>query len=137
MKTAFAVFVAFIFLLVGWFFLAALLFGVGYVASHAREGVGLMHFLHVLLMWVLGHGFGGFLATYITPQIFKDIDAASIATSFMSVVITLAIILGLLSLLVVKQGGSSVGELILFVVQVAAVIIGARIGKSMYVSSNA
>ena len=137
MKTAFAVFVAIIIMLIGWFFLAALLYGVGYVASHARQGIGLMHLLHVLLMWVLGPGFGGFLATFITPQIFKDVEASSIATSFISVVVTLAVVMGLLSLLVVKQEESGIGEFILFVVQVSAIVIGAKIGKSMHVASNA
>ena len=137
MKVALGVLVAFVFLLVGWFFLAALLYGVGYVASHAREGVSLMHFLNILLMWLLGPGFGGFLATYITPQIFKETDVATIATSFISVVITLAVVMGILSFLLVQQERSSIGQFVLFVVQVSAIVIGAKIGKSMHVASNA
>jgi len=137
LKTAFAVIVAIVLMLIGWFFLAALLYGVGYVASHAREGIGLMHLLHVLLMWVLGPGFGGFLATFVTPQIFKDIEASSIAISFISVVVTLAVVIGLLSLLVVKQKQSGIGEFVLFVVQVSAIVAGAKIGKSMHVATIA
>jgi len=124
MKAALAVIVAFLFLLVGWLFLAALLYGVGYVASHAREGIGLMHLFNVLLMWVLGPGFGGFLATYVTPRMFKEIDAATISTSFISVVVTLAVVMGLMSLLFVQQDKSGIGQLVLFVVQVSAIIIG-------------
>lgn len=137
MKTALAVIVAGIFMLIGWLMLAALLYGVMYVASHAREGVGLMHLLNILLMWVLGPGFGGFLATYITPRVFKTIDASTIATSFISVVVTLAVVLGLLSLMFVQQNGAGVGQFVLFVVQVAAIVFGAKIGKSVYVTSNA
>lgn len=124
-------------MLIGWLMLAALLYGVMYVASHAREGVGLMHLLNILLMWVLGPGFGGFLATYITPRVFKTIDASTIATSFISVVVTLAVVLGLLSLMFVQQNGAGVGQFVLFVVQVAAIVFGAKIGKSVYVTSNA
>lgn len=124
-------------MLIGWLMLAALLYGVMYVASHAREGVGLMHLLNILLMWVLGPGFGGFLATYITPRVFKTIDASTIATSFISVVVTLAIVMGLLSLMFAQHDGAGVGQFVLFVVQVAAIVFGAKIGKSVYVTSNA
>ncbi|TXH71577.1 MAG: hypothetical protein E6Q83_01025 [Thiothrix sp.] len=137
MKAALAVIVAGVFMLVGWLLLAALLYGVMYVASHSREGVGLMHLLNILLMWVLGPGFGGFLATYITPRLFKSIDVSTIATSFISVIVTLAIVMGLLSLVFPQQDGGGVGQLVLFVVQVAAIVIGAKIGKSFYVASNA
>jgi len=124
-------------MLVGWLLLAALLYGVMYLASHAREGVGLMHILNILLMWILGPGFGGFLATYITPRLFKTIDVTTITTSFISVIVTLAVIMGLLSLVFPQQDGGGIGQLILFTVQVAAIVIGARIGKSFYVASNA
>lgn len=137
MKTALAVIVAGVFMLVGWLLLAALLYGVMYVASHAREGVGLMYLLNILLMWVLGPGFGGFLATYITPRLFKTIDVSTIATSFISVIVTLAIVMGLLSLVFPQQDGGGFGQLVLFVVQVAAIVIGAKIGKSFYIASNA
>jgi len=96
-----------------------------------------MHLLNILLMWVLGPGFGGFLATYITPRVFKTIDASTIATSFISVVVTLAIVMGLLSLMFAQHDGAGVGQFVLFVVQVAAIVFGAKIGKSVYVTSNA
>lgn len=137
MKTALAVFVAFILLAGGWLFLSALLYAVGFVASHARDGVGLMHLLHVMLMWVLGPGFGGFLATFVTPRLFRQVDVATISTSFVSVVITVAIILGLLSLVFIQHGKSGIGDFVLLIVQVSAIIVGARIGKSMAVDGYA
>ena len=137
MKTALAVVVALIFLVAGWLFLSALLYAVGYVASNARDGIGLMRLLHVLLMWVLGPGFGGFLATYITPRLFKQVGIAIIFTSFVSVVITLAIILGLLSLVFVQQGKIGIGEFVLLIVQVSAIIVGAKIGKSVAIDDSA
>jgi len=130
MRAALAVVVSLIFMVAGWFLLSAMLYGVGYIGSHARAGIGLMHLLHVLLMWVLGPGFGGFLATYITPRIFKQVDISTIFTSFVSVVITVAIMLGLFSLVFGQPGNRGTGEFILFTVQLSAIIIGARIGKS-------
>lgn len=124
-------------MLIGWLMLAALLYGVMYVASHAREGVGLMHLLNVLLMWILGPGFGGFLATYITPRLFKTIDVSTVATSFISVIVTLAIVMGLLSFFVQQHDSAGIGQFLLFVVQIGAIVIGAKIGKSIYVASNA
>lgn len=88
-------------------------------------------------MGVLGPGFGGFLATFITPQLFKEKDASSITTSFISVVVTLGIVMGMVSLLVVKQEKSGIGELVLFVIHVSAIVVGAKIGKSLYVPKNA
>ena len=70
MKTTLAVIVAGVFMLIGWLLLTALLYGVMYVASHAREGVGLMHLLNILLMWILGPGFGGFLGYLHNAQAF-------------------------------------------------------------------
>jgi len=124
-------------MLVGWLMLATLLYGVMYVASHAREGVGLMHLLNILLMWVLGPGFGGFLATYITPRLFKTVDVSAIATSFISVVVTLAIVMALMFLLVSQRDGAGIGQFLLFVVQVGAIVIGTKVGKSIYVANNA
>jgi len=132
-----AVIVACAFMLIGWLMLAALLYGLMYVASRAREGVGLMHLLNTLLMLVLAPGFGGFLATYITPRVFKTIDASTIATSFISVVVTLAFVIGLLSMMFAQHDGTWVGQFVLFIVQVAAIVFGAKIGKSVYVTSNA
>jgi hypothetical protein len=137
LKTTLAVIVAGVFMLIGWLLLTALLYGVMYVASHAREGVGLMHLLNILLMWILGPGFGGFLATYITPRLFRTVDVSIIATSFISVVVTLAVVMGLLSLVYPQRDSTGIGQFVLFVVQVAAVVAGAKIGKSVYVANNA
>ena len=137
MKTALAVIVAFVFLLIGWLFLLALLFGVGYVASQARQGVGLMHILHVLLIWFLAPGFGGFLATFITPKIFREVDVATLATSFISVVVTLAVVMGLLSLFYILQEKVGINELVISTIQVVAIVVGAKIGKSSHIESDA
>src|SRR4051812_43591331 len=124
MKETLAIIVAFAFLVVGWAFLSALLFGVMYIASRAREGVGLLHLVNLLLMWVLAPGFGAFCATYATPRIFRSVDAATIAIGFISVATTLATVIFLLSF-IVQEEKSSIGRYVVFVAQVAAIIIGA------------
>lgn len=77
------------------------------------------------------------MATYVTPRLFKQVSIAIIFTSFVSVVITLAIILGLLSLVFVQQGKIGIGEFVLLIVQGSAIIVGAKIGKSVAIDDSA
>jgi len=135
-KTALAVVVAFFILIAGWFFLAALLAGIGYLASRATEGASLMFFLNTLLMWILGPGFGGFIAIYVTPKIFKTVDVTVINTSFISVVITLGIIMCLITLFLIRRESISAWQLVLLIFQTLAIVVGARIGKSIYIQSR-
>jgi len=123
MKTVFAVILAFAFLIIGWGMLATLLCGVLYVANNARAGMELLNIITILLMWILGPAFGGFLATNITSKIMKSVSATIITTSFISVVVTIATILALINF-----NQSSTGEFIMFVVQMTAIVIGAKIG---------
>ena len=116
--------------------LAALLYGVLYVASQARQGVGMMHLLNALLIWVLAPGFGGFLATFVTPTVFKAVDPSTIATSFVSVVVTLGVVVGWLLLVRADDNGGELGQFMLFLAQVAAIVVGARTGGRGYVARN-
>ena len=113
-------------MLIGWPLLTALLYGVMYVASHAREGVGLMHLLNILLMWILGPGFGGFLATYITPRLFRTVDVSIIATSFISVVVTLAVIMGLLSLVYPQRDSTGIGQFVCLLFRLPQLLPGPK-----------
>ena len=136
MKTTAAVLLACVFMLAGWLMLAALLYGVLYVASQARQGVGMMHLLNALLIWVLAPGFGGFLATFVTPTVFKAVDPSTIATSFVSVVVTLGVVVGWLLLVRADDNGGELGQFMLFLAQVAAIVVGARTGGRAYVARN-
>lgn len=133
MKIALAVLFAFIFMLLGWLILGGLLYGVLYVASHASKSVGLMHLLNLLLIWIVAPGFGGFLATYVTPRLFTKVDVRTVAVSVISIVMTLAISLAILALIFLPQSKALVGQFILFFLQVTAIIVGARIGKNISV----
>lgn len=130
MKPTFAIMVACLLMLLGWLMLGGLLYAVLWVASNAREGVGLLHILNVLLVWILGPGFGGFMAAYVTPRVFKTIDVSTITTGFISVVVTLAIVLGLFALATSPRDSAGVVQFVIFVAQVAAIVVGARIGKN-------
>lgn len=130
MKATLAVVSAFIFLIIGWAFLSVLLYGIGYIAFHARDSVGLMGVFQILLMWVLSPAFGGFLASYVTPQCFKSVRPEIIFTGFISVLITLVAITSLLNFLLVSVNKSGIGESIMFLVQFGAVVIGANIGRA-------
>lgn len=137
MKVACAVVVAFVFLLVGWGFWGLCFEGVYYVASHAREGTGLIHYLHIYLKWILCPLYGGFLATYITSRIFKEIGATTIATGFISVVVTLAVVVSLLMFLQAETYYSSISDIVVVVIQNAVIIVGAKIGNIPHEKFNA
>ena len=132
MKVAFAVIVSFVIFLLGWLFLASLLYGLAYVAAMAQNGISMMHYLNLLMMWFLGPGFGGYLATNIAPKIFKDVNAATIATSFISSVITLSVVLGLISVAALINNEFSFGGFIIFIIQVISIILGAKIGSAIH-----
>ena len=135
MKAALAVVVAVLFLVAGWGFLHVLLLGLYYVASNAREGIGLLHYLHMLSVLILCPLYGGFVAAYLTPRIFKEIDAAKIARRFIYVVVTLAVVGSLLGFLQPEKYYSSSGDIAEFVfavLQIVAVIVGAIFGKSKF-----
>ncbi|MFZ1101367.1 MAG: hypothetical protein WAN86_00530 [Hyphomicrobiaceae bacterium] len=123
-----------IFFVIGWLLLAGLLLGLLYLASAAREGIGLLHLIHLLLMWVLAPGFGGFCATYVTRQVIKGVRAETVAIAFISIVITLAVMIYLP--LVVRGEEIATGQPVVSIAQLAAIIIGSRIGWAVNVVSQ-
>ncbi len=106
------------------------LYLLGVVASKASSGLGLLHLLHVFLMWVISPGVGGFFAVSVTAHIFRSVPISTIYVSFVSVAAVLLVLLFLLGVLRVRVGGSTVGEMVIFVLQAAAIFLGARIGKT-------
>ena len=76
------------------------------------------------------------MATFVTPQIFKCVDPSTISTSFISVVMTLGLLLGGWALFFMQKEISGIGDFILFLAQVSAIVIGAKIGKFMHVISD-
>jgi hypothetical protein len=132
MKAFASIVAAFLILAAGWLFLAGLLFGVGYLGARAGGEANLMYYLNVFLMWLLGPGFGGFLASYVTPQLFTSVKPETIFVGFISVLITLSASISILSIVLPMPEKVEIGEFLIFVLQVSAIVVGAKIGKSSY-----
>ena len=137
MKIALGVVASLIIFLLGWFFLSGLLLLLGYVVAQASPEVGLMHYFHLFLMWVLGPGFGGFLATFVTPRIFKSINPDTLLTSFITIIITLYILILLIDIFFVQNESFSFWESAIILLQVSAMVLGAKIGRSVHEASYA
>jgi hypothetical protein len=117
-------------LTIGWFVIALVLSLIGVVASEARDGIGLLHIVHVLLIWVLSPAIGGFFAVCVTVLLFNSVSTHTIYVSFVSVTAVILILLFLMGVVSIRLGESSVGSLVLFALQAAAIFLGARVGKA-------
>ena len=130
MKTVLAVIVCLLLFLLGWFLLAGLLYVMGWAALKTGEKPGLFFLIHILLMLVLSPGVGAGVAIYATTTTFKSVAPIVIFTGFVSVCAVL-LLLGFLSgALSFVRGSTSIGQLIIFLLQAAAIFVGARIGRA-------
>jgi hypothetical protein len=139
MRAMLAIIFAFVVLINGWLLIAGILYGIGYLLLLEREGMALMHWLNLSLISLLSPGFGGFLATYVTPRLFKKVNANTIATGFIAVSIILTILISLVYLVLIlqeKPGVPDIGKFALFIVQVFTIVIGAKIGRRIHASIN-
>ncbi len=120
--------------------MAGIMYGIGRLLLLDQEATGLMHWINHSLMLVLSPGFGGFLATYVTPKLFNKVNADTITIGIIAVTITLATLISLVYLvffLQEKPGIPDIGKFALFIVQVFTIVIGAKIGKRLHVLINA
>ncbi len=131
MKTTAAVIVAFIFSIVAWMLLSLLLFSLAYVAARARPGgLELLHIGNLLMMWLLGPAFGGFVATFVTPKLFKTVEPGTIVAGFIAIVATLGVAFGAMKLSLVLMQKKELADAILFGGQIASMIGGALVGRA-------
>ncbi|TDI78957.1 MAG: hypothetical protein E2O81_01155 [Betaproteobacteria bacterium] len=140
MNATLAVILAFVILINGWLLMAGIMYGIGRLLLLDQEATGLMHWINHSLMLVLSPGFGGFLATYVTPKLFNKVNADTITIGIIAVTITLATLISLVYLvffLQEKPGIPDIGKFALFIVQVFTIVIGAKIGKRLHVLINA
>jgi hypothetical protein len=117
-------------LVTGWIIMAILLSLIGAIASQAHGGVGLLHLIHVFLIWVLSPGIGGFFALYVTALLFNSVSTHTIYVSFVSATAVILAVLLLAGIVSIRLGESPLGSLILFALQAAAIFLGARVGKA-------
>ena len=126
MKTIFATLSSLVILAVAWLVIALSLGVIGMVGSLARPGLDLILLIHVLLMHVLSPGIGAFFAIYLTSLMFRAVvDLKILYVSFISIVAILCLV-GLISLSSHKR---STEEMIMFMIQSAAIFLGAWVGR--------
>lgn len=135
MKSFLAVITAIAIFLFGWLILVATMAVIALVGTLAREQVGLIHYIHQFLTWVLGPSFGSFLATSITPKFFKSIDSSILVSNFITVIITVSLIFILIKVVRWHQSPLSVGGVVIFITQVMGTVIGAKLGRIYFLST--
>ena len=80
-------------------------------------------------MSVLSPGIGGFFAIYLTSLMFRAVDLKTLYVSFVSVVAVVTTVLFLVELIWLSSGKRSTGEMIMFMLQGAAIFVGAWVGR--------
>jgi len=87
--------------------------------------------IHIFLMWVLSPGVGAGVAIYASASAFKTVPVSHIFVSFVSVCAAILALVFLFGIVAYAHGGSSTGELIMFILQAVAIFVGARIGRGV------
>lgn len=107
-----------------------LVFGiVEWVAIKAHEGFGFLRLLHYFLALVIASGFGGFLGLYITPKKFQDVNKIYV---FRGLIFILAVFSIKSILMIILDNKSCIIPFISSAISIGCIIIGAKLGKSMY-----
>ncbi len=131
MKAVFATLSSLVILVVAWLVIALIIYVIGMVGSQARPGLGLIHLIHIFLMWVLSAGIGGFFAIYLPSLMFHAVDLKTLYVSFVSVVAVIITVLFLIAFISLSSGRRSTGEVIMFLLQSAAIFVGAWVGRHL------
>jgi hypothetical protein len=129
MKAVLAVVTSLVVLVLGWLFIGGLFYVMGLVAIEARPQGSLFFIVHVFLMWVLSPGVAGYFAVFVTSRLFRFVPVPTLYVSFISVVGVLTMLLFLFGIAGYSSGRSSLGQLVLFVLQAVAIFVGARIAR--------
>jgi hypothetical protein len=128
MKTSLAVITACAFMVAGWVIMSSLLFVVMQVASGAVRGLTLMYIVNLLLIWIISPGFGGFMATFVTQRIFRNVSPARITIGFLSVISTIFVFASI-SIAFVQTEPNRIFNFIILLFQAAAIFAGAKFGE--------
>lgn len=131
MKIVLAVIVGYIIFFIGWSIIVLILAVIAALASAAREGLGLIHILNVLLMLILGPGVGAFFGVFVPSQIFRSVDPHTIFVSFVSITVLLFAALFVLGIYLFKVNVGGLGQPIMLLIQAGATVVGAKIGGAL------
>ena len=134
MRTPLAIIIAFVILFNGWLLLSGILHGIGYLLQ-AHENSSVMYWINLLFMLFLSPIFGGFLSTYITPRLFEEVRANTIAQGVISITLALTVLISAVYVIFFLQDKSDIpkiSEFALFIVQALSLVAGAIGGKWFY-----
>jgi hypothetical protein len=129
MKTIVAVLVSFVILFVGWSAISYILGLIGYVAAEGMQRIGLIHLIYILFVWFISPAIGAFFAIVVTNRLFTTVELKTLYVSFVSVSATVVTFTFILGLNMPDQGDSGMLNKVGIVLQVAAIFVGAYIGK--------
>jgi hypothetical protein len=126
MKFILAIIFAYIIFIFGTFVLALLFNGITYIAMLARHNLNPPIILFQLFNNIISPCFGSFLATYITPKIFKQ-NVETITTCFITINLTLGTIITFYMYSI-----SSIHNILMMAAEMFAIFLGAKFGKDYY-----
>jgi hypothetical protein len=136
MQSFVAVFFAFTVFLFGWAFNALLVTGLAAGAVYAGAGAGIFLIINMLFVWIICPGIGAFVGVSASIGRYRTVDVTTIFVGFVSVCAVLIILLFSLSVSLYFMHLNGFWSVVLFVLQSASVIFGARIGKSYALSKR-
>lgn len=135
MKAIAAVVASLAIFLFAWFFIAAIILGLAYLAAGSGIGGGMFWLVNIILTSVLSPFAAAAIAMYAAITTFKNTESSTIFVAFVSIcafLITILFIFGAVAAVVNKESG----DLLWFVAQSVAIFVGACIGRSMAFNSN-
>lgn len=129
MKTAGAVVVAFVLMLVGWGAMMGLMVGILAVAGKTGYASELPVFLTIGISWFIAPGLAGYIGAGTVPSVIKSADPARFSAAFMSSLVTLLAVFSGIEILLSFAGRVRASEFIGFAGQVASLLVGAWLGR--------
>lgn len=131
MKAILAVFLSILIFILCWLAIAAILYIIQLMATYARPGLGLFHFIHTIFTWLVGPCFGAFSGIYASARIFSSVSILTIRSSFVTAVIIITVLMFLFSLVFDASRGN-LFDVFILAAQIGAVVFGAKLGKDWY-----
>jgi ATP-dependent DNA helicase PIF1 len=132
MRSVIAVIASIVFLGIGWLLVGGILGLLGwlFVKTGYASDLGLL--IHLFAIWVLSPGFAAALAITATTSIFRSVPLSTIYVGFISVCATSSLLLALISF---SQGQATI-TIVVTLFQVAAIFLGAYVGRALSASAS-
>ncbi|RDB43825.1 hypothetical protein DU490_05280 [Halomonas sp. DQ26W] len=121
---------------VGWLSLGMVLFLIGMLGDNARDGSSFLFLMNFLFLRFASVAFGAYLATHITPILFKKVNPITIRNGFITIVATIALLIGTIMLIAVFQEMYSLRFMIIPAFQVVIIVAFAKIGARKHLKNH-